>query len=178
MGGGWGGVVFRSRDSPRTAKISSSKPCSPPSALKPLPAPAYPSNGDVLNEILSSSPLSAGWWLCCHCHGLTLWLQIPLGLGTAASVQVGNALGAGDVETAKRSSSTSLLCTGRGAARSARGTALRLRSPAPLSLQLLPRSLSQPGWAQRLALFSRSVLHSRGGRFSRDEGRAGVHLHQ
>lgn len=42
-----------------------------------------------------------------------LWLQIPLGLGTAASVQVGNALGAGDFETAKRSSSTSLLCTGQ-----------------------------------------------------------------
>ncbi|XP_035417088.2 multidrug and toxin extrusion protein 2-like [Cygnus atratus] len=38
--------------------------------------------------------------------------MIPLGLGTAASVQVGNALGAGDVETSKRSSSTSLLCTG------------------------------------------------------------------
>ncbi|PKU28167.1 multidrug and toxin extrusion protein 1-like [Limosa lapponica baueri] len=38
--------------------------------------------------------------------------EIPLGLGMAASVQVGNALGAGDVETAKRSSSTSLLCTG------------------------------------------------------------------
>ncbi|XP_061868646.1 multidrug and toxin extrusion protein 1 [Colius striatus] len=38
--------------------------------------------------------------------------MIPLGLGTAASVQVGNALGAGDAETAKRSSSTSLLCTG------------------------------------------------------------------
>uniref|UniRef100_A0A8C3JQH9 Solute carrier family 47 member 2 n=1 Tax=Calidris pygmaea TaxID=425635 RepID=A0A8C3JQH9_9CHAR len=37
---------------------------------------------------------------------------IPLGLGTAASVQVGNALGARDIETAKRSSSTSLLCTG------------------------------------------------------------------
>ncbi|NXJ07343.1 S47A1 protein, partial [Odontophorus gujanensis] len=39
--------------------------------------------------------------------------MIPLGLGTAASVQVGNALGAGDVEVAKRSSSTSMLCTGR-----------------------------------------------------------------
>ncbi|NXL55907.1 S47A1 protein, partial [Chordeiles acutipennis] len=39
--------------------------------------------------------------------------MIPLGLGTAASVQVGNALGAGDFETAKRSSSTSLLCTGQ-----------------------------------------------------------------
>ncbi|XP_049658884.1 multidrug and toxin extrusion protein 1-like isoform X3 [Accipiter gentilis] len=38
--------------------------------------------------------------------------MIPLGLGTAASVQVGNALGAGDAETAKRSSTTSLLCTG------------------------------------------------------------------
>ncbi|NXF09063.1 S47A2 protein, partial [Smithornis capensis] len=38
--------------------------------------------------------------------------MIPLGLGTAASVQVGNALGAGDSETAKRSSTTSLLCTG------------------------------------------------------------------
>ncbi|NXH14111.1 S47A1 protein, partial [Bucco capensis] len=38
--------------------------------------------------------------------------MIPLGLGTAASVQVGNALGAGDMETAKRSSSTSLLLTG------------------------------------------------------------------
>uniref|UniRef100_A0A8C5T838 Solute carrier family 47 member 2 n=1 Tax=Malurus cyaneus samueli TaxID=2593467 RepID=A0A8C5T838_9PASS len=36
---------------------------------------------------------------------------IPLGLGTAASVQVGNALGAGDYETAKRSSTTSLICT-------------------------------------------------------------------
>ncbi|KFP11932.1 Multidrug and toxin extrusion protein 1, partial [Egretta garzetta] len=38
--------------------------------------------------------------------------MIPLGLGTAAGVQVGNALGAGNVEMAKRSSSTSLLCTG------------------------------------------------------------------
>ncbi|NWY44383.1 S47A2 protein, partial [Sylvia atricapilla] len=38
--------------------------------------------------------------------------MIPLGLGTAASVQVGNALGAGNVEAAKRSSSTSLICTG------------------------------------------------------------------
>ncbi|XP_064892419.1 multidrug and toxin extrusion protein 1 isoform X1 [Columba livia] len=38
--------------------------------------------------------------------------MIPLGLGMAASVQVGNALGAGDVQTAKRSSSISLLCTG------------------------------------------------------------------
>ncbi|NXO88484.1 S47A1 protein, partial [Certhia brachydactyla] len=38
--------------------------------------------------------------------------MIPLGLGTGASVQVGNALGAGNVEAAKRSSSTSLICTG------------------------------------------------------------------
>ncbi|NXC00714.1 S47A1 protein, partial [Orthonyx spaldingii] len=38
--------------------------------------------------------------------------MIPLGLGTAASVQVGNALGAGDFESAKRSSTTSLICTG------------------------------------------------------------------
>ncbi|KAM6049200.1 multidrug and toxin extrusion protein 1-like isoform 2-T2 [Chlamydotis macqueenii] len=38
--------------------------------------------------------------------------MIPLGLSTGASVQVGNALGAGDVETAKRASTTSLLCTG------------------------------------------------------------------
>ncbi|NXR77778.1 S47A2 protein, partial [Pycnonotus jocosus] len=38
--------------------------------------------------------------------------MIPLGLGTAASVQVGNALGAGNIEAAKRSSSTSLICTG------------------------------------------------------------------
>ncbi|NXW67179.1 S47A2 protein, partial [Hirundo rustica] len=38
--------------------------------------------------------------------------MIPLGLGTAASVQVGNALGAGNAEAAKRSSSTSLICTG------------------------------------------------------------------
>ncbi|NXR49404.1 S47A1 protein, partial [Hippolais icterina] len=38
--------------------------------------------------------------------------MIPLGLGTAASVQVGNALGAGNVEVAKRSSNTSLICTG------------------------------------------------------------------
>ncbi|NWI08014.1 S47A2 protein, partial [Tichodroma muraria] len=38
--------------------------------------------------------------------------MIPLGLGTGASVQVGNALGAGNIEAAKRSSSTSLICTG------------------------------------------------------------------
>ncbi|NXR64647.1 S47A2 protein, partial [Rhadina sibilatrix] len=38
--------------------------------------------------------------------------MIPLGLGTAASVQVGNALGAGNVEAAKRSTNTSLICTG------------------------------------------------------------------
>ncbi|XP_061326281.1 multidrug and toxin extrusion protein 1-like isoform X2 [Pezoporus flaviventris] len=37
--------------------------------------------------------------------------MIPLGLGTATSVQVGNALGAGDIDTAKRSSTTSLVCT-------------------------------------------------------------------
>lgn len=51
---------------------------------------------------------------CPFCHCLyPLLLQIPLGLGTAASVQVGNALGAGDIEVAKRSSSTSMLCTGQ-----------------------------------------------------------------
>ncbi|NWV23834.1 S47A2 protein, partial [Origma solitaria] len=38
--------------------------------------------------------------------------MIPLGLGTAASVQVGNALGAGDFDLAKRSSTTCLICTG------------------------------------------------------------------
>ncbi|XP_074413118.1 multidrug and toxin extrusion protein 1 isoform X2 [Zonotrichia albicollis] len=38
--------------------------------------------------------------------------MIPLGLGTAASVQVGNALGAGNADMAKRSSHTSLICTG------------------------------------------------------------------
>ncbi|XP_064585651.1 multidrug and toxin extrusion protein 1-like [Zonotrichia leucophrys gambelii] len=38
--------------------------------------------------------------------------MIPLGLGTAASVQVGNALGAGNANMAKRSSHTSLICTG------------------------------------------------------------------
>ncbi|NXE00509.1 S47A1 protein, partial [Chaetorhynchus papuensis] len=38
--------------------------------------------------------------------------MIPLGLGTAASVQVGTALGAGDIEAAKRSSTTSMICTG------------------------------------------------------------------
>uniref|UniRef100_A0A8C5IFF9 Multidrug and toxin extrusion protein n=1 Tax=Junco hyemalis TaxID=40217 RepID=A0A8C5IFF9_JUNHY len=36
---------------------------------------------------------------------------IPLGLGTAASVQVGNALGAGNADMAKRSSHTGLICT-------------------------------------------------------------------
>lgn len=48
-----------------------------------------------------------------HVQVSALWFQIPLGLATAASVQVGNALGAGDIETAKRSSSTSLVCTGQ-----------------------------------------------------------------
>ncbi|KAM7001192.1 uncharacterized protein RBU47_011052 [Passerculus sandwichensis] len=38
--------------------------------------------------------------------------MIPLGLGTAASVQVGNALGAGSADMAKRCSHTSLICTG------------------------------------------------------------------
>ncbi|NWT15371.1 S47A1 protein, partial [Vireo altiloquus] len=38
--------------------------------------------------------------------------MIPLGLGTAASVQVGTALGAGDAEAAKRSSTTSMILTG------------------------------------------------------------------
>ncbi|NXS24647.1 S47A2 protein, partial [Mystacornis crossleyi] len=38
--------------------------------------------------------------------------MIPLGLGTAAGVQVGNALGAGNIEAAKRSSTTSLILTG------------------------------------------------------------------
>lgn len=56
-----------------------------------------------------------------HYLAKTLWLQIPLGLGTAASVQVGNALGAGDIETSKRASSTSLLCTGQGCAAGAGG---------------------------------------------------------
>lgn len=126
-GKGWG-LLFQTRAPPgqsqdrHRAKISSSKPLSSPSALKPLPAPAYPSYGDILNQTLNSVPLSAGCSFHCHCDGpitqthmraSALWLQIPLGLGTAASVQVGNALGAGDAETAKRSSTTSLLCTGQ-----------------------------------------------------------------
>ncbi|NXY39363.1 S47A2 protein, partial [Pomatorhinus ruficollis] len=38
--------------------------------------------------------------------------QVPLGISVAASVRVGNALGAGDVEQAKTSCITALLCTG------------------------------------------------------------------
>ncbi|NXQ42829.1 S47A1 protein, partial [Catharus fuscescens] len=38
--------------------------------------------------------------------------MIPLGLGTAAGVQVGNSLGAGDFQAAKRSATTCLICTG------------------------------------------------------------------
>ncbi|XP_017586481.1 PREDICTED: multidrug and toxin extrusion protein 2 isoform X1 [Corvus brachyrhynchos] len=97
------------------AKISSSKPPTSPSALECLPAPAYPSYRDALNQIPNSILLSDGWLSHCHCDNpivRALWLQIPLGLGTAASVQVGNALGAGDAKAAKRSSTTSLICTG------------------------------------------------------------------
>lgn len=129
-----------------------------------------------------------------HMRASALWLQIPLGLGMAASVQVGNALGAGDVETAKRSSSTSLLCTGQAArvpgslcrgsfqAQQEQGAFAVLCprhtpvSPA-LSLWLLPSSPSRPGQAQHFALFFRGFLHSCGGRFSCHEGHAGIHLH-
>lgn len=95
-----------------------------------------------------------------------LWLQIPLGLGMAASVQVGNALGAGDVQTAKRSSSISLLCTGQAARAKEPSPRLqsksreRSQSPAcvpclcPLfSLQLPPSSTSQLSWEQHFAVF-------------------------
>ncbi|NWX90141.1 S47A1 protein, partial [Nothoprocta pentlandii] len=64
--------------------------------------------------------------------------MIPLGLGTAAGVQVGNALGAGDVDTAKRSSSTCLLCTGE-AAGTARGAR---RAPDTPRARSAPRCLS------------------------------------
>lgn len=39
--------------------------------------------------------------------------QVPLGISVAASVRVGNALGAGNVEQAKTSCITALLCTGQ-----------------------------------------------------------------
>ncbi|XP_005298370.4 multidrug and toxin extrusion protein 1-like isoform X1 [Chrysemys picta bellii] len=42
----------------------------------------------------------------------TVSYMIPYGLSIAASIQVGNALGAGNIEEAKRSSTTSMLCTG------------------------------------------------------------------
>ncbi|NXU09650.1 S47A2 protein, partial [Pardalotus punctatus] len=38
--------------------------------------------------------------------------QVPLGISVAASVRVGNALGAGDVVQAKTSCTVALLCTG------------------------------------------------------------------
>ena len=38
--------------------------------------------------------------------------QVPLGFGVAASVRVGNALGAGNAEQARDSSITVLLCAG------------------------------------------------------------------
>ncbi|KAM8977314.1 multidrug and toxin extrusion protein 2-like [Pelodytes ibericus] len=41
-----------------------------------------------------------------------LFLQLPLGFSAAASVRVGNALGAGDINQAKLASRASLLCTG------------------------------------------------------------------
>uniref|UniRef100_A0A7M4F2M3 Solute carrier family 47 member 2 n=1 Tax=Crocodylus porosus TaxID=8502 RepID=A0A7M4F2M3_CROPO len=44
----------------------------------------------------------------------TVAYMVPFGLSTAVSVQVGNALGAGNVEEAKTASIVSLLCTGRG----------------------------------------------------------------
>ncbi|XP_049558393.1 multidrug and toxin extrusion protein 1 isoform X1 [Orcinus orca] len=39
-------------------------------------------------------------------------LQVPLGLGVAASVRVGSALGAGDAQQARHSCATALLCAG------------------------------------------------------------------
>ncbi|NXO15508.1 S47A2 protein, partial [Oriolus oriolus] len=42
----------------------------------------------------------------------TVAYMVPLGISVAASVRVGNALGAGDVVQAKTSCTTALLCTG------------------------------------------------------------------
>uniref|UniRef100_A0A8D0GU75 Multidrug and toxin extrusion protein n=1 Tax=Sphenodon punctatus TaxID=8508 RepID=A0A8D0GU75_SPHPU len=42
-----------------------------------------------------------------------LWLQVPFGFSAAASVLVGNALGSGNVEAAKRASVVAMLCTGQ-----------------------------------------------------------------
>lgn len=47
-------------------------------------------------------------------HGVTVLLpvpQFPLGFSVVASVRVGNALGAGNIEQAKMSSKVSLICT-------------------------------------------------------------------
>lgn len=165
-------------------KISSSKPPSSPSAPESLPAPAYPSYGDALNQILNSILLSAGWLSHCHCDNpivRALWLQIPLGLGTAASVQVGNALGAGDAKAAKRSSTTSLICTGQSTTSwevsswaPSRGAG-RVCSPLPASF---PQLSVTARLGSALCCVFRGVLRNCGGHFSLHEERAGIHLHQ
>lgn len=47
--------------------------------------------------------------ICCNMNSLP---QVPLGLASAASVRVGSALGAGNIEQAKLSSKVSVICAG------------------------------------------------------------------
>ncbi|NXE43553.1 S47A2 protein, partial [Ptilorrhoa leucosticta] len=47
------------------------------------------------------------------CELATVAYMVPLGISVAASVRVGNALGAGDAVQAKTSCITALLCTGQ-----------------------------------------------------------------
>ncbi|KAI1231772.1 hypothetical protein IHE44_0007407, partial [Lamprotornis superbus] len=82
--------------------------------------------------------------------------MIPLGLGTAASVQVGNALGAGNFQAAKRSASTSLVCTGQ-PTRAWKASSCPPSHGAGSVCSALPASSAsalQPGWAHLCAVFS------------------------
>ncbi|XP_078542114.1 multidrug and toxin extrusion protein 1-like [Lissotriton helveticus] len=64
--------------------------------------------GTVLTGLLSVTELGAQSVLY---QVVTIFFMVPFGMGTAASVRVGNALGAGNAEQAKRFSSVALLST-------------------------------------------------------------------
>ncbi|XP_063809937.1 multidrug and toxin extrusion protein 2-like isoform X2 [Pseudophryne corroboree] len=65
--------------------------------------------GGFLAGIISVAELGAQAIIL---HLVTIAYQIPVGFGVAASVRIGNALGAGDVEQAKTSYTVTLLCIG------------------------------------------------------------------
>lgn len=92
-------------------------------------------------------PLPASLWV-------SFSFQIPTGFSVAASVRVGNALGAGNIEQAKRSSAVALLITGAQTLRQWCAHAVCLRDPGSLQTSFFTVPFLLPFYLQDSLLSS------------------------